>query len=443
MSEPRDIIVELLRNIGGRKEVQEYLRHYTSVDSRKFAVLRVGDRVLDEQRADIAASLGFLHQVGLYPIVVHGAGARLEAAMANAGVEPRPERDGWFYTSPEILEAVRVAYRDSCLSLVDALDEQGTAARPITSGVFSAETVDEERHGLVGEVTGVDTTALNASIRAGQLPIVMSIGETTKGQIVDLSTDAAALALARVVEPHKVIFLNTEGGIFDRGGRLVEAINIAETSPAPSTRLDLEPRTRDRLRRIEALLQELPATTSVSVTRPSQLARELFTHLGAGTLIRRGEEVRRHRNQKAIDRPRLVELIESCFGRTMVPGYFDAKTFDSLYLSEDYRGTAIVVREVGHAYLDKFAVTNKARGEGLGSAIWRRIRSDHPVLFWRARRDNPVNRWYFEQSDGTYAQGRWVVFWYGMHDFDEIRRCVNRALELPPTLLDAPLEAEA
>ncbi len=440
MSEPRDIIVELLRNIGGRKEVQEYLRHYTSVDSRKFAVLRVGDVVLDEQKADIAATLGFLHQVGLYPLVVHGAGARLDAAMASAGVGTRAERDGWLYTSPETLEAVRLAYRDSCLSLVEALGEQGTAARPITSGVFSAQLVDEARYGLVGEVTGVDTTALSASIRAGQLPIVMSIGETAKGQIVDLSTDGAALALARVVEPHKIIFLNTEGGIFDGEGRLVEAINIAEADPAPSTRPDFGRRTRDRLRRIEELLEALPPTSSVSVTRPSQLARELFTHRGAGTLIRRGEKVHRHRDQEAIDRPRLVELIESCFGRKMVPGYFDAKSFDSLYLSEDYRGTAIVVREVGHAYLDKFAVTNKARGEGLGSTIWRRMRADHPTLFWRARRDNPVNRWYFEQSEGTYAQGRWVVFWYGMNDFDQIRSCVNRALELPPTLLDTPEE---
>jgi len=442
MSEPRDIIVELLRNIGGRKEVQEYLRHYTTVDSRKFAVLRVGDRVLDEQKADIAATLGFLHQVGLYPIVVHGAGARLEAAMEAAAVEPRPERDGWYYTSPEILEAVRVAYRDSCLSLVEALDEQGTAARPITSGVFSAELLDEKRYGLVGEVTGVDPTALSASIRAGQLPIVMSIGETPRGQIVDLSTDDAALALARVIAPHKVIFLNTEGGVLDRTGKLVEAINTAEENPLASESDDFSPRTRDRLRRIEELLTHVPATTSVSVTRPSQLARELFTHHGAGTLIRRGERVLRHRDQSAIDRTRLVSLIEGCFSRQMVPGYFDAKTFDSLYLSEDYRGTAIVVLEAGQAYLDKFAVTAKAQGEGLGSTIWRRIRADHPVLFWRARRDNPVNRWYFEQSDGTYAQGRWVVFWYGMHEFDDIQRCVSCALELPPTLLDTP-EASA
>ncbi|MEM1029640.1 MAG: acetylglutamate kinase [Myxococcota bacterium] len=435
MSEPREIIVELLRNIGGRKEVQEYLRHYTSVDARKFAVLRVGDLVLDTQRADIAAALGFLHRVGLYPIVVHGAGAQLQAALnRHSPARPRPERDGWLYTSPETLEAIRVAYRDSGLSLVDALQEQGTAARPITSGVFGAELIDEARHGLVGTVTQVDPTALTASIRAGQLPIVMSLGETSRGQLVDLSTDEAALALAGMVEPHKVIFLNSEGGIYDDAGRRVDAVNVADEAVPLSTQSRFSPRTRDRLRRIESALAALPGTTSVSVTRPSQLARELFTHRGAGTLLRRGERVRRYPEGEGVDRPRLRDLIEGCFGRSLTADYFDEKDVACVYLSEDYRGTAIVVREAGDAYLDKFAVTDKARGEGLGATIWRLVRADHPALFWRARRDNPVNRWYFDQADGTYAQGDWVTFWYGMDDFDDIQRCVARALAIPPTL---------
>ena len=71
MSRTREIIVQLLENIGGRKEVSEYLRHYCSVDSQRFAVITFAPDVdVGAQAQDISAALSFLHQVGLRPIVL-------------------------------------------------------------------------------------------------------------------------------------------------------------------------------------------------------------------------------------------------------------------------------------------------------------------------------------------------------------------------------------
>ena len=39
---------------------------------------------------------------------------------------------------------------------------------------------------------------------------------------------------------------------------------------------------------------QLPLSSSVSITRPDELAKELFTHRGSGTLVRRGERIRCH-----------------------------------------------------------------------------------------------------------------------------------------------------
>ena len=35
------VFVDLLEDVGGRKEVAEYLRHYRSVDSQRFAIVTV------------------------------------------------------------------------------------------------------------------------------------------------------------------------------------------------------------------------------------------------------------------------------------------------------------------------------------------------------------------------------------------------------------------
>ena len=57
-----------------------------------------------------------------------------------------------------------------------------------------------------------------------------------------------------------------------------------------------------------------------------------------------------------------------------------------------------------------------------------------PKLFWRARPDNPVNDFYFDEADGCIKGERWNVFWYGLDGFDEIRAAVEHCRERPATL---------
>ncbi len=59
---------------------------------------------------------------------------------------------------------------------------------------------------------------------------------------------------------------------------------------------------------------------------------------------------------------------------------------------------------------DKFAVLDEAQGEGLGRAVWNVMRDETPQLFWRSRHGNPVNHFYYSESDGCYKQEQWKVF---------------------------------
>ncbi|HHH30366.1 MAG TPA: hypothetical protein ENK57_18770, partial [Polyangiaceae bacterium] len=229
-----------------------------------------------------------------------------------------------------------------------------------------------------------------------------------------------------------------DGGLKGPDDKLIEAVNLSEQAPAIFKEPWLDKRTRLRLQRIAELLEHMPATSSVSVTSPDHVARELFTHRGAGTLVRRGERVLVHERFEDVDQDRLRELVETCFGRALTASYFAERRCHRVYVSENYRATAIVTEEAGMPYLDKFAVTQKAQGEGLGGSVWTRLRADHPRLFWRSRTENAVNGWYFQQSDGSFRSGPWTVFWYGHDGFDAARRCVDAALALPPSLAEPP-----
>ncbi|MSP58762.1 MAG: acetylglutamate kinase [Myxococcales bacterium] len=436
MRTTQDIITRLLRNIGTRKEVEQYLKQFSSVDSRKFAVIKVGGNIIARELDSLASSLTFLHHVGLYPIVLHGAGPQLDETLAAAGIVTS-RVDGLRVTPPEALDVARRVFQRENLRLVDALEELGTRARPILSGVFEAEPIDRERLGLVGRVTRIHLESIEASIRSGHLPILASLGETAAGQILNINADVAARALALALEPFKIIFLTETGGLLDGDGQLISAINLAEDYDVLMEQPWLHSGMRLKIQEIKQLLDALPHTSSVSITSPDHLAKELFTHRGSGTLLRQGERVDRFDDTgsfESVDRARLRKLLEDCFQRRLAPGYFDEKKFFRIYLSDAYRATAILTREGAIPYLDKFAVTQEAQGAGVGGSMWARMQRDNPRLFWRSRHDNAINGWYFEHAQGSHKSGQWTVFWYGLDGFEEIRGCVERALALPPTL---------
>lgn len=71
----RSIITRLLQNIGSKREVEQYLKFYSEVDTPKFAVIKVGGGILEDEMETLASSLSFLREVGLMPVVLHGAGS--------------------------------------------------------------------------------------------------------------------------------------------------------------------------------------------------------------------------------------------------------------------------------------------------------------------------------------------------------------------------------
>jgi bifunctional N-acetylglutamate synthase/kinase len=436
----RKTIVRLLSSMGSAKEIQQYLKRFSELDAKRFAVVKVGGAVLRDELADLASSLTFLQQVGLTPIVLHGAGPQLDEELAAAGIEKQTV-GGLRVTSPKALGIVRRVFMQQNLKLVEALQSMDTRATAVPSGVFMASYLDRDTYGLVGKVENINLAPIEASLRANSIPVIASLGETDEGQILNVNADVAANELVRVLQPYKIVFLTGTGGLLDGDGKVIDSINLSTEFEHLMAQPWINGGMRLKIEQIADLLADLPLTSSVSITRPSELAKELFTHKGSGTLVRRGEKVLRFDSWDGVDLARMRELIESSFGRTLVPDYFERTRPMRIYVSENYRAAMILTmehagNEQGLPYLDKFAVLDDAQGEGLGRAVWQVMREENPRLFWRSRHGNPVNPFYYAESDGCIKQPRWKVFWYGIDDFGTISRCVAHCAQRQPTLVD-------
>jgi len=429
----RQTIVRLLSSMASAKEISQYLKRFSQLDAKRFAVVKVGGAVLRDDLEALTSSLSFLQEVGLTPIVLHGAGPQLDAELQAAGIE-KQTINGLRVTSPEALAIVRRVFQQSNLKLVEALQQNGARATSITGGVFEAEYLDRDTYGLVGEVKRVNLAPIEASLQAGSIPVITSLGETPSGQILNVNADFAANELVRELQPYKIIFLTGTGGLLDADGKVIDSINLSTEYDHLIQQPWIHGGMKVKIEQIKDLLDKLPLESSVSITRPADLAKELFTHRGSGTLVRKGERVLRATSWAELDLGRLKTLIESSFGRTLVADYFDKTRLLRAYVSENYRAAVILTDEADGVYLDKFAVLDDAQGEGLGRAVWNVMREETPQLFWRSRHNNQVNIFYYAESDGCIKQEKWKVFWYGLDSFEQIQRCVAHCATRTPTL---------
>jgi len=428
MPEIRRIVLELLAQLGSSREARQYLKEFSSVDESRFAVVKVGGGILESQLDELASALAFLHRLGLRPVVLHGAGPQVDQALAEAGIETRKE-DGLRVTDEAVMEVARpVIYREN-MRLVEALEERGIRARGIQHGVFSCEFLDRERYGLVGRIVNVDLTAVSSAVRSGALPVVTCLGESSSGQVLNVNADIAARELVWAIQPHKIIFLTPTGGLLDRDGRVISAISLDNDYEALMKEPWVHSGMRLKLQQINELLSHLDRSASVSITSADQLTRELFTYRGAGTLVRRGEEVHVHEQPGPDIMAQVCNRVEQSFGRTLRPEWADSLQDPLVLLSESQRAVAVVTPGAhGMPYLDKFVVTPDAQGEGLGAALWQVLRARYPRMYWRARTSNPVAGWYFQQAGTTDRRGGWVVYTVGLDDSVERAALVEDAL---------------
>lgn len=423
MAEIKSVVNQVLSQLGASREARYYLKQFCSSDRLQFAVIKIGGAVIDKQLEPLAAALAFLRQLGLMPIVLHGAGPQLDRALKSASIVTQ-KRQGLRVTTPEVMEVARpVIYRVNRI-LVHALEEQGVRAQGIQHGVFVCEYLDQNELGLVGHIQRVDLEAVRDVAQQGILPVVASLGENAAGQVMNINADVAARELIWAVEPHKIIFLTGSGGLLDQHGRIISSISLHTDLEYLLQQDWVHSGMRLKIEQISQLLDGLPDTASVSITSVENLSRELFTHRGAGTLIRKGESIIEHHSINSQEREIAVKLLEQSFGRRVHEDYFDDLQLECVLRSDSYGAMAIVLKGIdGLPYLDKFAVTPEAQGAGLGAAVWQALIQRCPMLYWRSRTANPVTRWYFEKADAAFRKDNWVAFSIGIKDFGQLERC--------------------
>uniref|UniRef100_A0A665V1H4 N-acetylglutamate synthase, mitochondrial n=1 Tax=Echeneis naucrates TaxID=173247 RepID=A0A665V1H4_ECHNA len=425
-----------LNEVGGDpREARYWLTQFqraTSAQCPAFAVLEVDSSVFSsrEMVQSLAFGLSFLQRMDMKPVVVMGWSKEMgpEEPMAESRC------------SQGLVEQSQ--------QLTEALQQHSASVLPFFSAESFLMLQDAPRGSSVPPYVAVDTSLLQWSLDCGTIPLVCPVGRDGRGCSVMLDPTEVTAAVARALQPHKVMFLNNSGGLCSQEQKVLGTVSLPSDLPGLSTATWLSTAERHRVTTIARLLNQLPTESSAVITSANTLLTELFSHRGSGTLFKNGDPIHRYSSLDGIDVERLLALINKSFDKTLRRDYIDSLKgrLHSVYLSEGYSAAAIITIEPvnsGTPYLDKFVVSSSKQGQGTSHILWECIKQDLGKLFWRSRATNRINPWYFKHCDGSFVNGMWTVFWFGLTDIRDSYELVEYAKDLPDSFHASSLSQPA
>ncbi len=191
----------------------------------KLTVIKLGGSVMEEPNAltHLLLDVVFMETVGMRPVLVHGGGAAISRAMAEAGLQPRFVQ-GRRYTDEATLEIVeRLLAFEINEKLAAQVELLGGRAKPLN---FRTQTVlfgertclngsggEPIDLGHVGHVTRVDRAAIATLCDAGVVPVIPSMCLDADGHKLNVNADTAAMAVAEALSAEKLVFLSDVNGV--------------------------------------------------------------------------------------------------------------------------------------------------------------------------------------------------------------------------------------
>jgi acetylglutamate kinase len=272
----------------------------------RTVVVKFGGNAMTDvalQRA-FAEDVVFLRYAGLRPVVVHGGGPQITAALERHGIES-VFASGHRVTTPEAMDVVRMVLvgqvQREIVGLVNAHGPFAVGLSGEDANLFTAEPhrveVDgqEVDLGMVGDVVHVEPGVVLGLVADGRIPVVSSVARGERGAVFNVNADTAAAALAVALGAVKLVVLTDVAGLYadwpaDGGdpdvagpGEVVSSIAADELAALlPTLSSGMVPKMDACLRAVRG---GVPKAHVIDGRVAHALLVEVFTDQGVGTEV--------------------------------------------------------------------------------------------------------------------------------------------------------------
>lgn len=266
----------------------------------KTVVVKYGGNAMinDELKEHVMEDITLLKYIGINPVVVHGGGPDISAALKTYGIESN-FINGLRVTDEETMRVAQmVLIGKTNKEIVSRIGTKGGNAIGISGidgGLIQCKkcytTVDGEKTdiGFVGDIVSVNGKVLSDLTRQGYIPVVAPIGVDKEGNSYNINADTVAGAVAEALEAEKLMLLTDIEGIKESvdSPEAISKLNRREICQMIEEKKivgGMIPKVKGAMQAIEA------GVTSVHIVDgriPHCLLLEIFTDHGIGTMITR------------------------------------------------------------------------------------------------------------------------------------------------------------
>lgn len=263
----------------------------------KTVVIKYGGSAMVDPRlrADVMSDIVLLKLVGVNPVIVHGGGKAITAAMELMDM-PVEFRDGQRVTTPEAMDVIRTVLMGQVnQELVEALNDHGNFAVGL-SGADGGIIVAQQKAldlGRVGSVTRINRALLDDLVAADYIPVIASVALGEDGGFFNVNADMVAGRIAAALGAHKAIFLTDVDGLyedFDDKSSLISNLTLFEAQYLVENNVVSSGMIPKLESCIYALREGVFRAHILNGTTPHALLLELLTSVGVGTTLHSTEE---------------------------------------------------------------------------------------------------------------------------------------------------------
>ena len=268
------------------KEISKYLKKY---QNEKIVIKCGGKVLLDPILLDgMIGDIAILKKLGLTPILVHGGGLGIKKKLDELNIESKFIM-GLRVTDEKMIKIVEEIMIEFNKKIIKALEKKSCKAKSITIKENNIIYVEQENKelGYVGKPVKVNTDLLNDIIQKDFIPIVTPMGLDQEGQAYNINADTTAGALARSLKSRRLLLATDVEGVLDKNEKLISEIRSNEAEKLINDQTihgGMIPKIKTC---IEAVNNGVRGVVIIDGRRPHSILFELFSDLGAGTLIRK------------------------------------------------------------------------------------------------------------------------------------------------------------
>ena len=272
--------------------LSEALPYIQRFANKRIVIKYGGSAMVDKElQSAVLRDIALLSSVGVQIVVVHGGGPEINQWLKKLGIKP-VFLDGLRITDTETMDVVEMVLAGRVnKQIVSGINNHGSLAVGlcgIDGGLIEARTLGGGTHGLVGEVSKVNTKLLTPLLDKGYVPVISSIANSHDGRSHNINADTVAGEIAAALSAEKLILLTDTPGILrneNDPSSLIEKIRLSEARELIDNEIVKEGMRPKVECCIRALAQGVNAAHIIDGRTPHALLLEVFTDSGIGTMV--------------------------------------------------------------------------------------------------------------------------------------------------------------